>query len=257
MTRPSAFYTILPVFETHLDLEELMSTRIAPQLLRPLLVIVAAITATVTCPEVASAESPTEVRLSERGLVGVGPDGKTRWTLPHIFKIRDRHVDTHDQYPRPDFPTVRLGDRVYYVMNADLLEIDPRLGKIVDRYRFPTQIVGLARADNGQLRVTLNFRPYEERTADPPDDSDMVVDVTYTPGDPAPGRGPAGIISLLTPTREVVYTLEYGPSGKQVREHGLTDLDDQTYRTLLDRLTERAKRNPTNPFYHFYRALLF
>ena len=221
-----------------------------------LAVLVAALAA-VTLPATAEAESTTEVELTEHGLAGVGPDGETRWRFPHAFRIRDRQTDGEQMWPRPDFPPVRLGDSVYYVMNADLLEIDPADGTVVDRTRFPTQIFGLERADERDaLEVTLNFVPYDKRTAERPDDEDMLVEVTYRPGEPAPGRGPADLMSTLTPVKEVVETLNYGAAGEQIRENGLSDLEPETYRRVLDQLRQRAARNPTNSFFGFYRAAI-
>ncbi|MFB6375364.1 MAG: hypothetical protein ABEN55_20090 [Bradymonadaceae bacterium] len=194
-----------------------------------------------------------EVVLSERGVAGL-QDGQRQWTLPDPMRIRDRAEDD-TFYPDSELDPTIVGDHAYYAIFADLWQIDLREGRVLERWRFPAQIVDLA-SKNDRLAITLNFTSISERD-DPSARANNTLTVEYRPGAAVPGRGPATVLSPFTTQAEANLTLRY----EAFQDHSpekpdFSDLNATAQREGLEVLNARLRQNPTNPFYHVYRAVL-
>ena len=118
----------------------------------------------VAIPQVMASEPETEdavdschLEVRECGVACIGGEGeKVVWRTHHpsLWEEPEEYIDGTDC--PVDLELISVGDRNFYAVQADLLEIEGGLdGGIVRRVRFPAPISGVSPADGAAVDVTV------------------------------------------------------------------------------------------------------
>lgn len=183
----------------------------------------------------ATADIRVSVHEHDRTVVGLD-DGDEVWKLRHPsqWKLADR----------PLADAVRFEGRTYYGVGPDLVEVDAARGTIERRWRFPARIDELAAGERG-LEVTVVV-PAADARVDVGLADEVSTTLSYTPGDPVPGRGFWSIASHEQMASDYeAGQLAAGPSGQ-----------DLSASEQFARLGDRWRRDRTNPLVALERAEL-
>lgn len=201
--------------------------------LRRLLVLTTVLVCTITAAE---ALSETRVSVRDRTAVGLA-DGDVQWRLRHPtgWKLDEfRLVDD-----------VRFQGRTFYGVGPDLVEVDPEIGHIENRWRFPARIDEIA-AGNEALEVTVAVPAADDRETDEFAPTETVT-LSYRPGEPVPGRGFWSIANF----EHMASAFE----AQSLTAESASD-DDPSDADRFEFLGRRWRRDQTNPLIALRRAEL-
>ncbi len=194
-------------------------------------------------PDVADDEErQCQVREVEGGIHCVHEDGQVEWERIHPSLWRheelylDSAVDPADvgldaelEVPLPAglYP---VGDRHFYTVFRDLIEVDEQTGRVVRRVRFPAAIEKVEAVDEERLEVTLDV----ER--DRYGSSNYQFELLYSLDGPEPSQTFWGIgIWTFANTWDADWLV--------------VDLEEDEYEEAIERLKAAWEADRTNPFY--------
>ncbi len=228
----------------------------------------------------AVAEEPTDedcqVESFVAGVQCVDDQGEHHWQLIHASTWKDIAA-LEDDAPRlledaddlrvsddaslvenevfePQGP-VEVGDRVFYGVRGDLIELDARRGVVADRVRFPAAIVGLQPEDDDALKVELLFFNADES-------DERTHEVVYRIDGPPPGQthwpnSRASVFAVAHDAHGLFWNIAAGDLDDVFRWDDRLlvfddEFDDSKARRVIARLETASERDPTNPYYHQY-----
>lgn len=205
--------------------------------------------------------SSCAIQVVEAGVACVDDRGEEFWRTHHpaMWEYEKRYVERRDPDPEDgpfelqDIEVTSVGERYFYFVKSDLLEVDARpqqqlddgewAGGIVGRVRFPASIAEIQQADDESLEITLEVRIEEGLGGEPEETHPFKL--RYTLDAPPPAQTQWSHHHDMFAAGSDAYMLG--------RDH--YDEDDPT--AAIQWLKEAQRLDSTNPFYAFEYGKLY